>query len=51
MKEKKAWAQRTAKQKEENTRRRELCPTGHDERLDVITTKKERVGERVKEEG
>lgn len=29
----------------ENARRRELCPTGPDERLDVITTKKERVGE------
>lgn len=34
-----------AKQKEETTRRRELCPTGPDERLVVITTKKERVGE------
>ncbi len=45
MEEKKNWAQKTAKQEEENARRRELCPTGRDERLDMITTKKERAGE------
>lgn len=51
MKEKKNWAQETTKQEVENAQRRELCPTGPDERLDVITSKKERAGERATEDG
>lgn len=51
MKEKKNRAQETTKQEVENAQRRELCPTRPDERLDVITTKKERAGERATEDG